>query len=87
MSNDGRRHVKEITAFTGDLTSENLPELEYLFLGGGPENGYRLQIQKETTSLEPMFNKVGLSFSDIVAIADKESQLLEAFREKQKIAE
>jgi len=87
MSNDGRRHVKEITAFTGDLTSENLPELEYLFLGGGPENGYRLQIQKETTSLEPMFKKVGLSFSDIVAIADKESQLLEAFREKQKIAE
>lgn len=71
MPSNGRRHIAEICALNGEITSSGLqPVLETVFLGG-EERGYVLQLQIGHSSLEPHFSRIGHSFDEIVALDER----------------
>jgi pilus assembly protein CpaF len=74
MDANGRRYLREISAYTGRMDGQE-PELETLF-AGGPEHGYLLQLVAEETHLEDHLRRAGLSFQTVREIAEKEQTVL-----------
>ena len=76
MDHNHRRFVNEISAFTGNVTDDNNPEIELLF-SGGRKDDYRMTLMKESTALEEEFNHLGLSYDEVVDLARREGEKLD----------
>jgi pilus assembly protein CpaF len=74
MDWNGRRYLADISAYTGQMMGDE-PELETLFTGG-PAESYILRLVAPQTHLEEHLNLSGLSFEEVVRMAEKEAGIL-----------
>lgn len=74
MDWNGRRYIQDISAFNGQMNGED-PVLEVLFQGG-PEQNFILRLAARQTELEGHLQNGGLSFRQVVEMAEKEELLL-----------
>ena len=75
MDWNGRRYIKDISAYTGRMNGEE-PEIEVLF-AGGPEHDFVLRPVCRTPQIEGHLRLSGLSYQPVLEIAAQEEARLD----------
>jgi len=78
MPSNGRRHIAQIDALSGEISADGLePHLETLFQGGEARD-YMLCLQSGHTALEPHFQRIGHSFQEVADLESIQKSSLKA---------